>query len=233
MSAGAVSTVPLREARRLRIAGGALLVPAAILHVTALTGATAARAEYSEDQYRSPSTIDSASERARVEAQVESERRRAAVEAARRAAEEQAQRAREEALRAQRPIGEVLTELRCSACHTLAVTDQVRHGALGWRLVVERMRWLHGARLAPGEAARITAYLHERSGGDRLLTAAEWLTAAAAIIGAAAAMASWRLRRRRRNVFLSCHRRAARRHFRAPTVGGCAAAGSSHASGTE
>jgi hypothetical protein len=153
--------------------------------------ACASLAEPSGDDYRSaqppPAT---AAERRRLAEQLEAERRREAHNEALRAAAAASEAARREAELAARPPGERLVEARCSGCHTLAVVDLASHGSLGWRLVIERMRWWHGAALAPGEAAQISAHLRASRPARAARIAIEFGLATAALLALVAA-AAW------------------------------------------
>lgn len=127
-----------------------------------LVPAWPARAEMSDDEYRSPgAAISAPAERDRIAAELQAERLREAQEADRRAAAERARQESEAAAWALQPPGERLLRLRCTGCHTLAVTEGLRRGRLGWRLSVERMRWWHGAALESGEAALVAGHLHQ------------------------------------------------------------------------
>lgn len=153
---------------------------AAFAHVgLALGPAPQARAEMSEDDYRSPGAIVSPAERARTTAELERARREAADAEARREAEAKARRQRELDAIASLPAGERLLRQRCTACHGLAVLDGVSHGPLGWRFVVERMRWWHGAAIDSGEAAVIARHLNRERPADQVR---EWVEAAVAAV---------------------------------------------------
>lgn len=151
-------------ARRHRVAVSARFAVACLL-----VPVWPARAEMSDDEYRSRGTAISApAERDRIAVELEAERLREAQEAERRAAADRARQEAEAAAWARQPPGERLARQRCTGCHTLAVTEGVRRGRLGWRLTVERMRWWHGAALGSGEAARVAGHLH------RTLPAGAW-----------------------------------------------------------
>jgi hypothetical protein len=121
------------------------------------------RAELSGDDYLGRSAIHDATERARVQALIDTERQREAERAetlARERAQEKARRAAEHAAEsARRPQGEVLTEIHCGSCHALEMLQAARHTGLGWSLTIARMRWLNGARIPDDDAARIREHL--------------------------------------------------------------------------
>jgi hypothetical protein len=151
-----------------------------------ISGVVSVPAEMTGDDYRSQAAPPAASTRQRLEAELESARQREAEQAARRAAERKAEQARLAAVQAARPPGERLLEARCTACHTLAVVDGRRQGALGWRWTVERMRWWHQARLGPGEAGTIVAQLGRSHGAGAWRALLEWALALLLALAAAA-----------------------------------------------
>lgn len=122
----------------------------------------------SDHEYRSGKAITSPAEQARIAKELEAQRLREARDAERLAAEERARLEREAEAWARLPPGERLLRERCTACHPLAVTDGVARGTIGWRFTVERMRWWHGARLGPGEAAAIAEHLRASHPTDTL-----------------------------------------------------------------
>lgn len=123
-------------------------------------------AEMAGDEYQSPGRVISPVERARIERELESARRRE-QEAERLATQQQAEeRLRVQRQLQQRPLGERLLDQRCSSCHSVAIVQQADRGELGWRWTVERMRWWHGAELQTGEAAVLSAFLATKQGSD-------------------------------------------------------------------
>jgi hypothetical protein len=145
------------------------------------------------DEYRpAPSRPISAAEKARLQREVEDERRRAAERAA------EAERARQAA--AARPDTRSpearLLAARCSACHPADVYAARSHGWLGWHAVVLRMRWLNGAALTFGEQTAIVAELRRQAPARPADEWREWLCAALVLAGVGAA--AWRLGRRLR-----------------------------------
>lgn len=107
------------------------------------------------DEYQSLGRLNSPVERAKIERELETARRRE-QQADRLAAQQQV----EERLRLQ------LLDQRCSSCHSAALVQQADRGVLGWRWTVERMRWWHGVELQAGEVAELTAYLARTQGSD-------------------------------------------------------------------
>lgn len=160
-----------------------------------LVASTMAEAEMSGDDYRPPPTTADAAQRAQAAAALDAERRAAAAAAALAAERDREARAQAEAALRQRPPGAQLLDARCTACHTLTVSQAARHGPLGWRFTVERMRWWHGARLQAGEAALIAQHLAAAHPAGRWVALKEWLVAAAVLLPGPAA---WWIRRRGR-----------------------------------
>lgn len=156
------------------------------------------RAEMSEDDYRSGSALANPAERERAAAELAAERLRAAELDAQRASGAAARRAQEALLAQRRPLGERLLLRRCTGCHTLAVTDGLAHGVVGWRVTVERMRWWHGAPLESGEAAVIASHLRIIRPTTELCEWLEALLAGAGIVATVLLPVVWqRLRGRR------------------------------------
>lgn len=173
---------------------------AALLALMAML-AFAAAAELSGDDYVPPAQAPAtAAERRRIAEALEADRRREAAEAAAREAAAREAAARESERLARRPLGERLTESRCTACHAPAVVQARRQGPLGWRWTVERMRWWHGAPLAAGEAALIAHHLAATQGAGRARQIAEWgvVLGLAALLPAAWGWRRWRQCARRR-----------------------------------
>lgn len=174
---------------------------AAFAHVGLVLGpAPHARAEMSEDDYRSPGAIASPAQRERTAAELERARREAADAEARREAEARARRQRELDAIASLPAGERLLRQRCTACHGLAGLEGVSHGPLGWRFVVERMRWRHGAALDSGEAAVIAGHLHRERPANRVREWAEVAVASVLVVLPLGLSLVWARHRRRRGV---------------------------------
>lgn len=156
-------------------------------------------AEMGGDDYRSPGAVSGAAERQRLAEQLERERSLAAEVEARRQAEEQARAEAERQRQLALPLGERLLATRCAACHRPDVVAGSRHTPLGWRLVVERMRWWHGAEVPVAEVGPIVGHLAVTLPATR---SRAWLEAAALVGTAAlplAAVLGWRARRRRGN----------------------------------
>lgn len=187
---GIAAATPRRRAVRMRALMSAL--------VLGLAGAVA-RAELSGDDYLSTAPAPDARARERIEADLADARRRAAQAAAQEAARLMAEAARRAEADRQRPAGERLLEARCTACHTLAVLDGTARGRLGWRWTVERMRWWHGAPLAPGDAAMIAGWLARTRPAAPSRRLAEWMSAAA-VLALVADPALGRLRRGARRI---------------------------------
>lgn len=169
-----------------------------MLIAIALAASAASRAEMSGDEYRSPTVITNPAERQHMAEQLERERAQAAEREARQAAERAAAAEAERRLMLARPPGERLLEARCSSCHRPEVVAGKRHTALGWRVVVERMRWWHGADVPRDDVAPIVAHLattRPATGGQAVL---EWAVPAAATVSMlfAATVYIRRLRRR-------------------------------------
>jgi cytochrome c5 len=161
--------------------------------------AAASQAELSGEEYQGADPPASPAERARIAAEIEAERERAAMEARRRESEARRARERLAAQLAEGPPGERLTEARCSGCHSVAaVVEGKPRGPLGWRLTIERMRWWHRAALGPGEAVTIAAYLHERYPASRLRARSEQAFAALGLSLPFVGAALWWWRRRAR-----------------------------------
>ena len=152
-------------------------------------------AEMSGDDYRSGKVLGTPAERARAASELEAERRREAEIAARREADERARLEREAAALARLPLGERLLRSRCTACHTLTVTESPRLGRIGWRLTVERMRWWHGAALGAGEAALIAGHLHRTYPASTLRERGEVALAAVAAFAVFGLAFVWRRHR--------------------------------------
>lgn len=132
----------------------------------------AVHAEMSDEAYRSAKVITNPAEQARVAKELQAQRLREAQDIERLATEERARLEREAEAWAALPPGERLLRERCTVCHTLAVTDGVARGTIGWRFTVERMRWWHGARLGPGESAAIAGHLRATHPTD---TSGAWM----------------------------------------------------------
>ncbi len=167
---------------------------AALLAALVISG-PAAWAELPSEAYLGLNAIHSAAERARVQAEIDAARQREAEAEARRereAAEARRRAAEAEAL-ADVPAGRRLITHHCTGCHGPETFAATRHGWLGWRLTVARMRWLHRAPLPPGAAAPITAYLVETQPAAPARVALEFGLAAAPL----ALPVVWWLRRRR------------------------------------
>ena len=152
-------------------------------------------AEMSGDDYRSGKVLGTPAERARAASELEAERRREAEIAARREADERARLEREAAALARLPLGERLLRSRCTACHTLTVTESPRLGRIGWRLTVERMRLWHGAALGAGEAALIAGHLHRTYPASTLRERGEVALAAVAAFAVFGLAFVWRRHR--------------------------------------
>lgn len=146
------------------------------------------------DEYRpAAAPARSAAEKARVQREIEDEKRRAAEREAEEARARQAAAARPDT----RSPGERLLEARCSACHSADVYAARLHGWLGWHAVVLRMRYLNGAVLTYGEQAAVVAELRRQRPADAADEWGEWL---AVVLGVAGVTVATRLlvRRRRR-----------------------------------
>ncbi|MBA4265554.1 MAG: hypothetical protein C0453_10765, partial [Comamonadaceae bacterium] len=146
-----------------------------------LTGlALSVHAEMSGDDYRSPTVLSSPQERAKVEEELEADRRRLSRET------EQQQNAQARALalqrqrEQQRPLGERLLDAKCARCHSLDIVRSQSKSALGWRWTVERMRWWHGASLERGEAGVIARQLVQTRGAA---SSSIWFLAGAGAAG--------------------------------------------------
>jgi hypothetical protein len=131
--------------------------------LVACVTSTTLHAELSGDAYLGDGTNRDAAERARVQAEIDTERQgeieRARAEAHEHAEEETRRRMQREAEAASRPQGEVLTQTYCGACHAPERLLTARHTDLGWTLTIARMRWLNGARIPPQDARRVRAHL--------------------------------------------------------------------------
>lgn len=156
------------------------------------------RAEMGGDDYRSPGAITDAAERQRLAQQLERERAQAAEAEVRRESERQARAEAERQRRMARPPGERLVEARCSACHRPDVVDSSRHTPLGWRLVVERMRWWHGADVPASDVAPIVGHLAATFPAPRPRAWLEWSVLAGACTLPLIGVLGYRARRRRR-----------------------------------
>lgn len=110
--------------------------------------------------------------------QREAEARRARdLEAAMRQREAQRQ-----AALAARPYPLRLEEMRCTGCHAAGTYRGDTHTALGWLLVVLRMRHLHDAPLTTGEIPVLVAQLGSRRPASAARTALEY-GAALGVVG--------------------------------------------------
>ncbi len=150
--------------------------------MTAFAAMAPLHAELSGDDYRSRGVVTSAAERQRLAEELARERAQAAEREARHAAERAAAAEAERRRLADRPLGERLLHARCAACHRAEVVASVRHTAFGWRLVVERMRWWHGAQVAPTEVAPIVGHLAAAYPAAKSRTWLEWSLLAAACL---------------------------------------------------
>lgn len=163
----------------------------------ALAAGAATRAEMSGDEYRSPGIVTSPSERQRLAEQLERERAQAAEREAWHAAERAASAEAERRRMLERPLGERLLEAHCSRCHRPEVVAGVRHTALGWRVVVERMRWWHGAAVPRADVAPIVAHLVATRPATGAAAALEWGALAVATLSMLAVGIVYRVRLRR------------------------------------
>ncbi|WP_373507782.1 hypothetical protein [Thiocapsa sp.] len=157
---------------------------------------TALRAELSGGDYLGGGAIQDATERARLQAVIDSERQREAERAETLAHERAQEEARREAERAaeaaRRPQGAVLTGIYCGTCHALEMLQSARHTGLGWTLTIARMRWLNGARIPPEDAGRIRAHLARTQAADPARAIVEYgLAALLALLPVAWALRRW------------------------------------------
>jgi hypothetical protein len=157
---------------------------------------TALDAELSGDDYRGGGATPDAAERARVQALIDAERQREAERARtlerERAAEATRRQLQRDAEAASRPQGAVLTETYCGACHAPEILETARHTGLGWSLTIARMRWLNGARIPSGDAARIRTHLARTQPADPARAIQEYsLAALLALLPAAWALRRW------------------------------------------
>lgn len=164
--------------------------------IAVLTGV--AQAEMSGDDYRSESIVQSPDARRQLAEEFERERQLEALEEMQREVQLRAERERHEAVERMRPEGERLTAARCSGCHHAEVVERVRHSRIGWWLVVERMRWWHGARFETGEPARIVDYLVNVRPASRSRHTVEWALAVVVLVAPITWMILRRCWRRRR-----------------------------------
>lgn len=169
----------------------------AVLIAIVLAAGAGARAEMSGDEYRSPASVTTPSERQRLAEQLERERAQAAEREARQAAERAASAEAERRRMLERPLGERLLEARCSSCHRPEVVAGVRHTALGWRVVVERMRWWHGADVPRTDVAPIVAHLAATLPATGARAVLEWGALAAATLSLLVAAIAYHVRLRR------------------------------------
>lgn len=162
---------------------GSWVRPCAALFFTAALAccASAARAEMCSGEYQTGARRLSKEERAREHARRAEEREKAeAAERARLAAEEAERLARAQR-RAALPLGALLVEDRCTACHAAATLAGERRGWLGWWAVVLRMEVFNSARFAAGERGVIVDHLVARQAADPARVALEWTTLAGAV----------------------------------------------------
>jgi hypothetical protein len=157
-----------------------------------LAAPAAAQMDWSEPEIPPPPSDEAMRDAIRAEIAARAAAERAAAAAAAEAAAAAA--ARDEALRAARPPGERLLELRCLTCHDRRQIDAKPHGRVIWWATVLRMEWLNGAALHRGERAVLVAHLAD---GREARTRMEWgaLAGGAAVL-VASGVAVRRLGRR-------------------------------------
>jgi hypothetical protein len=177
---------------------GIALAAATVAAVTALCVVRTANAEMGADDYRVGQRRSTAAERDEDAARALAEREREAqAERERRALAEVALR-QELARRAALPRGARLAEEQCTGCHPASTYASTRRSALGWTLVLLRMRWLNGAETGTGEITAIVGHLARDQGVSRAREIAE----IGLLTGAAAAYPLWRCVRRVRRPHL-------------------------------
>jgi hypothetical protein len=169
-----------------------LLVITAFLSLVSL----ASHAELSGDDYLGGGAIRTEAERERVRALIDAARQREAERsealARERAVEESLREARLAAEMASRPVGAVLAETHCSACHAMEDLEAVRHTRLGWSLTIARMRLLNRAPIPSEEAARIREHLARTQPADLARAVVEYgMAAMLALLPAFWALRRW------------------------------------------
>jgi hypothetical protein len=160
----------------------------------------ASHAELSGDDYLGGGAIQSEAERQRVRALIHAARQREAERAEalarQRAVEESLREARLAAETSSRPVGAVLAETHCGACHAMDDLATVRHTRLGWSLTIARMRLLNRAHIPSEEAARIREHLARTQPADLARAVMEYSMAAMlALLPAFWALLLWSRRR--------------------------------------
>jgi len=121
--------------------------------------AGAARAEPDAADYKVDPVIPAGRSREQLRTEIAREREQEARQAQREAEQEAQQRAQAEAEEARRPYPQRLLQARCTLCHPADNFLNHRHTAIGWHLVILRMRWFNRAPIALDEQAVLAGEL--------------------------------------------------------------------------
>lgn len=156
--------------------GASRRVLATVLGLGLLT--TAAWAELGSDEYGGRGSSLSEEQRAQLRAEIAADRQREAERAHEleraQAAEEVRRQAALAESRARLPMGAVLAETHCTACHAPEVLAAARHTWLGWHLTALRMSYLNGARIPLGDLGAIAAHLSRTQGAAPMRALVEY-----------------------------------------------------------